>query len=554
MRRRVAILISIVTVFVYLTLAKPATVASADSPSLAIELGHHIQVRDGGLIIINDDLSITNNSTNRDVSNLLVGFPKDLSGNLDYVALKGEGNRALSLTKDIDMGRPGLYGLNVTLSPPLGPGEAYSLTVSYVFSGLLEAQGADYIALFPKYPALTSDAVFCNVSITLPKGVSLQESSWVANDIYVDRYVEQPLPAFYNEMGYVTFYGTVNVLEFERMDREVIFDSMGSIRLRDSYKLRNIGNSIIRAMTIQLPTGASDPSARDSLGPIEIASRGGNGPPSVDVSFRYPLRGEPDYTAYSFTLEYQVPRDLYLEQTGLWEYRFRSELSAGVNSTIRDVSLRVVLPMGAELLAGDLLQSFRNITPLHSVSVGAEHRYIIFWAAFYPTLWVGLIMSVIGGYMFFSRARRPPTLPMMAEVVEALRAFIEVSSERMALELELESLEADLERRRVRKGEYDRRARRIKRQLSRLNRESAKLKQRLREAEPRYADAVSEMEVAEAEVGAMKEEIRRIESDYRAGRISRDACDKLRDTYRKRIDRSRSSIDGVLMRLRAEMR
>ncbi|MFQ6075207.1 MAG: hypothetical protein ACE5Z5_03590, partial [Candidatus Bathyarchaeia archaeon] len=364
----------------------------------------------------------------------------------------------------------------------------------------------------------------------------------------------QPLPAYSNETGYVAFYGIVHLLEFEWMRREVVFDSFGGVRFHDSYSLRNMGSLSVGKINFQLPMGASNASAHDPLGPLRITSEDGNESPSVEVWFRYPLRGEPYYDAFAFTLEYGVPRYLYLEQTGLWEQRFKTGLLTGVNYTVREASVRMVLPEGAEFLAGNLTYTFRNITPLHNVGVGVEYRYIIFWAAFYPTLWVGLILSVIGALVVFERSRRPPTPPMPAEVVEALRAFIEVCSERMALGSELESLEADLGRRRIRKGEYNRRTRRIKRQLNRLNRESDKLKRRLRGAEPRYADAVSRMEVAEAEVGAMKEEIRRIESGYRAGRISRDAYDKLRDTYRRRIERARSTIDGILMRLRAETR
>jgi len=100
---------------------------------------------------------------------------------------------------------------------------------------------------------------------------------------------------------------------------------------------------------------------------------------------------------------------------------------------------------------------------------------------------------------------------------------------------------------------YRVRSRTLESRLSVLSRDLASLRERIRVAGPRYAEMMRQIEVAETELQGVEADIRRTEARYRRGEISAAAYRKLlEDSYRRR-DRAKTSIDGVLLRLREEI-
>jgi len=140
------------------------------------------------------------------------------------------------------------------------------------------------------------------------------------------------------------------------------------------------------------------------------------------------------------------------------------------------------------------------------------------------------------------------------ETLDLLRDFIDVCDERAALRSELESLEDDYHRGRIRKKDYKRRVKAIERQRFSPDKEFVELKKGLRRVQPRFADAMRKLEVAETEIETAKASIRRLEARYRREEISRDVFERLVDDYEKRIDRAKTTIDDVVMELKGEIR
>lgn len=539
-----------------------------------IEVRRLVEVRDWGLVVINDSVSIVNNGS-APISNFQVGFPSGLSQHLDYVFARTELGEALEIARSVDMGQTGIEGLEITLLRAIDVDEEYNFTVTYVFSDLVRLAIEDdtlvYAAVFPMYPAIVFDAVSCNVTVILPEETLLSKSSWEEGGAPVLSHVEEPLSAYSNETGFVSFSGPMKLLECEFAKRAVIFDSSGQIYFYDSFRIRNRGIDMISTMSFTLPKGAYDVVAYDHFGELKttLGEDKETGIPEATVRLRHPsLRGSPFFDACFFTLKYVVPAKQYVNHTDFWGYMFETKYFSNFYWTIRELTFEIALPEGGEFVdlydtQGNITKNgyqsvltcrMRDVTPFHGLAVKVAYKYIIFWSAFRPTIWIGLVISVLCVIIAFRRVRGVPTPPMPPETLELLTDFIEVCDEREALRSELESLEDDYHRGRVRKKDYKRRVKAIERQRFSLDKEFVELKKKLRRAQPRFADAMRKIEVAETEIETAKASIRRLEARYRHEEISKDAFERLVDEYKKRIDRAKTTIDDVVMELKGEIR
>ena len=557
-----------------LTSLIPYVIAETDTLKPCVEVSRLVEVRDWGLVVINDTFSIVNNGS-ASISNFKVGFPSNFSQSLDYVFARMETGESLKIERSVDMGQTGIDGIEVTLLRSIDANEECNFTVTYVFSDLvrlaIEADTLVYAAVFPTYPAIVLDAVSCNVTVILPEETLLSRSSWEEGGVPVLSHVEEPLPAYSNETCFVSFSGTMNVLDCEFAKREVVFDSSGQIYFYDSFRLRNRGIDAISTMSFKLPTGAYDVMAYDYFEELEttVGEDIETGIPEATVTLRHPsLRGSPFFDACFFTLKYVLPAKQYVKNTDFWSYIFETEYFSNFYWSIQELTFEIALPEGGEFVdiydaQGNITKNgyqsvltckLRDVTPFHGVGVKVAYKYIIFWSAFRPTIWIGLAISIICVIMAFRGVRGVPTRLMSPETLDLLRNFVDACDERVASRSELESLEDDYRHGGVRKKEYKRRVKVIESQLFSLDKESVELKKKLRHVEPRFADAIRRMEVAETEIETARAGIRRLEVRYRREEISKDAFERLADEYEKRIDRAKTTIDDVVMDLKGEIR
>jgi len=564
-----------------LTSLSPYVIAETEMSRPYVELRRLVEVRDWGLVVINDTVSIVNNGPTP-ITHFQIGLPSNFSQNLHYVCAHTEQGETLNVARGVDMSRTGVEGIEITFSKVIDVGEACNFTVTYVFSDLItitmEFYTPAYYTVFPMYPIIVFDAVSCNVSVILPEEAVLISSSWEEEGSPSLSHVEQPLPAYSNETGFVSAYGLMNLVECEFAKREVVFESSGQIYFYDSLRIRNrglydpdSGIYAISTMSFTLPKGAYDVVAYDYFGELQttLIEDKETGIPEATVSLRWPyLRGSTFFDACFFTLKYVVPAKEYAHQTDFWNYIFETEYFSNFHWTIRDLIFKITLPEGGEFVdiygaQGNIIKNgyqsvltsrLRDVTPLNDLGVKISYNYFIFWSAFRPTIWLGLAISVLCAVLAFRRVKGVPTLPTPPETLEFLRDFTDVCDERAALRSELESLEDDHHRGRVRKKEYRRRAKAIERQRISLDREFVELKKKVTTMGPRFAEAAGRMEVAETEIETVRMSTKRLEARYRSGEISREAFEKLMEEYERRIDRAKTTIDDVIMWLKGEIR
>jgi len=571
--------------------------AVAASPSADVQvdqLSHAITIQEGALVVINDTLKLTPKAGESTVSlqNFSLGFPFQYGFNLDYCFAyeASDPDTWLDVELDTGLGRLGFYGVNVVFPEPgvsIGTGESYSLTVIFVFSNLIFSETSTSFKLdFPMYPSLAQNASVCNVTVVLPPKANFTDSTLhekeldfnitTIGDSQILKHPKRSLESFEYEPAWLSFNMSAlafPIIEFNEVKREIVLDQWGSIHMLDSYSITNRGYDIHRVEVV-FPEGAYDLVTRDEMGNIgKLAEE-----ETVTVNTRETLATD---EAEKFFLIYRVPWEKYVSHNSKLKYNLNFGFFERFNWTIRKLGISVTLPKGAEfgplsvdelvdgliLLELDfnygvtksvfqetLTLTFFNVTPFNDLNFDLEYRYSVFWASFYPTVWMGILIIVVSAIAFLWRAPKPPAVPMVPVPPEDIRDFVEAYKGKTRVLSELESMEEKLRKGKIPRRRYKVRKKMLEGRLSTLSRDLSNLGEKIRTGSPKYANIMSQIEVAETMLEGVETDIRRVEARYRRGEISKGAYGKLIEEYHRRMDRARTTIDGVLLRLREEIR
>jgi chromosome segregation ATPase len=86
-----------------------------------------------------------------------------------------------------------------------------------------------------------------------------------------------------------------------------------------------------------------------------------------------------------------------------------------------------------------------------------------------------------------------------------------------------------------------------------LSRNIAELKKLLRSAGGSYADLIRQLDIAESELNEVETNIRRVEARFRGGALSLEDYKKFLADYQKRKEKTETTVNGILLRLREEI-
>ena len=163
-------------------------------------------------------------------------------------------------------------------------------------------------------------------------------------------------------------------------------------------------------------------------------------------------------------------------------------------------------------------------------------------------------MAVLGVLTLLWRAPRPiapiPTIPVRSE---ELKSYVDAYEQKRQNLGKLETLEERARKRKVPRRRYRVRKRTLESRLLILSKDIGRLRDKLQVASPKYADMMRQIEIAEADIEGIEAGIRRTETRYRRGEISTAAYHKLLEDYYRRREKARTTIDGILIRLREDI-
>lgn len=584
------LLIPVLTIILFST--NPIVEAATSSSSLTVDVNHVVQIKNGGLIIVNDTVQLSTQSDQAEkLQSFALGFPYRYKVDLVYVYAypASNPNSRLAIDLDVGLGTIGFYGVNVKLNLTQ-PGDdvniskntPYIFTISFVFSNRILFQGISELgeelfnATFPAYPSSALNVSTANVSVMFPRGATYNDSAFTISDFQnstsesfqIFSYTRNNLTEFADESGWLSFSAPLNafdIVEVPEVKRNIQLNGYEPIFISDVYQIISRSGNLSE-VSLQLPIGAYQVTAWDRLG--QIPSSGITIDDSnVFLSFSYALSQD---NVEMFTVNYLLPMKDYIK-TQTWN-SFYANLTFLENDmcVIQKLTTTLRLPEGATLSSQptainllSLEQSsyqttltfvYYNVTPFQNLNLNFTYEYSIFWESFRPTLWTGASVTIVAIVAVLWRFSKPtvaaPTIPIYPK---ELKSFIDFYEERQKINSELEALEKQMQKGKIPRRQYKLFRKTLESRFSVLSRELTTLREKIRVASSRYADMMRQVEVAENELQGIDADIRRSEVRHRRGEISASAYNKLLENVYRRRERAETTIDGVLLRLREEI-
>jgi hypothetical protein len=541
----------------------------AETPPYTVEwVNHQVEILYNGYILVNDTIKVDGAMQN----GFLIGLPYKYAPYVLRCVAYNTANH--SQRYKVDTGVPlgigiGFYGVNITLNPPPENGV---FSVVFVLSNSLLMQSPQNTSLytldFPAYPSLIVNAFSCNASVSLPSDAQFLSGTGTVN---AENYsINKALPQFTYEPANLTFQLTTDDIQLftvKEFKRKINVGSTGEIEVSDSYYIKNESPQQMTAIKVALPLNASNVNVEDDFGrkgKITLDNR----TKMYTVSLSLPVEsGE----STRFIVQYSLPKNA--------SRKLSFTFFQGISYYIEEASITITLPEGAKIkglsyggapsictygVSRDVFQekvtvSMQGVLSLDSFTTELAYGYNPLWLAFRPTLWVWAL-AVLGCAVVavWRRPKAPEAVVVPTVVVrvssEILRRFVESYEERRRITSEIKSLETAVSKGRIPRQRYKVQRKTLETRLASLSRSLDDLKLKLRSAGGRYADLMHQLEVAETELNEVESNIRSIEIRHRRGDLTLEAYRKLLADYEGRRERAETTISGILLRIREEIR
>jgi len=352
--------------------------------------------------------------------------------------------------------------------------------------------------------------------------------------------------------------------------REIKIDAWGGLSVADRCLVTNNENTSVDEVQFILPANATSISVQDAFG-----TSSGTSLSTVDYGTYvlvsvYPSGTLDSHEKVRLLISYKLPSSVYIQQRGWQDYTLTISLGKPNDWFVEQLTVAVFLPEGAEYQeasATSLVQKSgfsvtvefkeNNVTQIDEPTITLKYQYFILWIIFRPALWAGTAVAIFAVIFFARRASKPS-----AEVVAAtapfspdlLRRFLNRCDERRRLQLELETMESQVEKGKISRRNYRMRKNSIDDHLSRLQKDLSELRKKIAAASGQYSERIKQLETAEAEIETLKKDIEIADARFLRREITAEAHRKMLDEYNRMKERAENTIEETLLRLREDIR
>jgi len=556
----------VIALFAILMLAIAAPITSSPTSSYSLAVNRRVFINEWGVVAINDTVTVRNLG-NEPVTGILMGLPREYASDLKYVSSRDQNKVGVAIDRDVNPSSS-IYWMKFNFPSPVLSQSSYNFSSVMVVDNILTYIEGVFVYRFADAPSLSTAADVCDVTILLPTGSgTFLPANFTFKEVDIGgmpslAHTFKPLePNRAQSMSFNFTSVSIQFLNVRSVEREISFGGDGSIQVSDTYAMRNLAASI-SSLTIPLPKDASEVIAYDPAGPLWTEAQEKT---EAVVSPRYgTFRGNENFT---FTLKYRLPSSGYIKQLRWWGlYNFTFDLFTYHPWMAEKLTVRIFMDEGMTLEKSTqhpnstytdhdrtvLLYDISGVTPLNDLTFKMEYKYLSFWAAFRPITWLVAIEAILCVFLVASRGKKVG--PTAAAPTEAIRRFVGMYDERIALKLELEKIDEDLARGAVSKHDYRRRRKAIDLRLDEINRSLTSVKDELRSAATRYDEMIRKMDKAEAEIDAARASEAQVRAQYRSGKINKDVYETVAADVKKRIGKARETLESTTITLREEAR
>jgi len=544
-----------------------------------LDVKRDLYVSNYGIVTVIDNFTIQNIG-NEIKTYIQMGIPevigldiKDFDSLLTYFKAFGEGNEELAIDK-LPYDGSGIQKWNIYLSDPIYPGETSQYLIKMIFHDLINYlyyYEDGYLMDFYEIPSSAYEIVDYELVIHRPDWSTEATSSGLTKtDI-------DPWDVTALNWQYKIDAASYTIIECTNGKREIKIDSWGYIQVDDFYRMKNIGDGYLQTFTISIPanyingtlsvfdttsvllTEVTYPSTltKHDLANITIKWSQSRNPlyknqeASIWIQYRLPLE---DYQSFIGD-KIKISLDLQLEMAE-WP--------------IKDFDIELSLPKGAIIATySSLVNTITNldgstmVTNSYDVIIYNDETIIsiqyylfsnLFWANARPFLIILVSLIGLSAYIVTRREiqvekivmSRPKLVPSAI-----IREYISIYSEKIALDLDLEKLEDEFTRGKIKKRIFKTQYKIIERKMIDIDKEVKVLNVHFITAGGRFKQIIENLDLYEAEKIHARDGIKNLEKRYKmTGRISSAAFQKLRNENVKRLGKSKNNIDKVVEELR----
>jgi hypothetical protein len=574
-----AILVLIVfSLAIFVSFSLNTKTALAQDAGYSIQnVDHQVEILYSGHVVIRDTIQVTGQITD----GFLIGFPYKYGSHvLKGVAYDANNTFPMSLGVQLE-NRSGYYGARIDF--PQGSPQVF--TVMFVLANdLISPKTNGFILDFPAYPAFVKDAANCNVTLVLPEVavvLNITKNDGVVYD--TNNFVKENLSAFTYSPA-VAYFNLPDVwlrlIDISALNRKITISPVGDIVASDSYRIANNSTGSLSFLEIGLPVNASNIVGRDEFGRTLTVGvlTSSSDIRLVNVTFTLPLNsGE----STLLTVEYTLPNVSPEQAT---RFALNLDLFSYFNYYVDEASVTIVPPEGARFLTPQLssidpslslsrevfqetLSIYRKGISYIDRAIPSENAlqitydYNSLWLSFRPTLWAWALAVV--GCIIVAVWRRPkPSAPLRIGVPKLpiglspdhVRAFTEAYEEKNRITSELKFLDTRAQKGKIPRRRYKVQRRTLEVRFDALSKNIAELKGIFRSAGGNYADLIRQLDVAETELNEVETNTRSVEARHRRGELSLEEYKKFLADYQRRKEKAETAINGILLRLREEIR
>jgi hypothetical protein len=365
----------------------------------------------------------------------------------------------------------------------------------------------------------------------------------------------------------------------------VTIDAWGWLKIEDTIHLMNVGPSREGVLIITLPAYSTSIKIYDNVG-ILAASQISfaetyewNDTVTVRLNLKSDRFGDdefmPDYQ-YTFHIDYIVQASSHQKTVSLGN-KLQIPFGGLGDILVRTHTVDIVEPLSINVVEAsgeyrtlygvfDTISryEFYNLTEsnlpdisiIYQASIGAVIRPIVF------SLLIGIVGAV---YVVYRKAQLleeavgvelrevTPGEPTQAGAPpELLTKFASLYSQKTALNIDLEKLEASRRRGKITKKAFMIRQTDLKRQIEQIDDQLPRIKDELMSYGTKYRDLISQLELQNEKIEGAKAGLRQLLLRKKKQRISRAAFEKSRQDYLKTIKKATSATDRILLTLEEE--
>ena len=519
------------------------------------------------------------------ISSLTVEVPYEFSSNLVSFELYEASSGSLSFEK-LPYDGSNFIRWRVYLNAPLLPKDTISIRNELVFVEISSDHGSAIDSVyghidfhFYEFPSSPYNIERCNVTISCDPSVTLHDATHggyfshllLINNAHVSKNNNTSYDSRYNLTEPQGYTYAISAVEFNYIKREIRVDLWGYLYVNEEHQIKHFGpygNFKVTSYVIQVPLDAENVFVHDKFGNL-VYNVWGDQTKNVTINFaatRYQLQYGENTT---YWVSYRLPLSDYSTSNGDKIKLKLNILFGSLRATARNFQISLILPEDASLkslipsatsysLRENSIVIFYNetdVTPYNSKIIDLEFDISNSYGPFFsrPLLLMFILGAVCSSYVIVKRV-----IPSKERLIERksvvptpiLLEFCSLNEEKVSIITEIEQLEDDMKKRKIKKRIYRNELKNKEKKILELNKDIEDLKVTLKAAGGRFAQIVNELEIGEAERQSTMDGLYNLEQRYLRKKISIVAYQKLSEDLINRHKRARTKIDKLLFELR----